>query len=235
MKTPTMLDLEKQYKGKTMAEFILHSYKESKNKREAGKRVLGLIEELKLSQITDDCNNFMKEEVFPYIWGKDFWKRDAGLYAYSFYDYFILGYGDFFKSLPTDEEIFTIFNCVTYGLVLMMHDDEAFYKHVRNSQRSEKQFNFFTKCKSDKENKKKIEHPTLENQLIKVIQEYYPDEDISESNVNLFAIQTIERLSNIQNKLINAVDESPEFGLMLSDIFKGISPEEAVSRNFKGL
>jgi hypothetical protein len=133
MATPTMLQLEEQYKGRTTAEFIIYSYKDAKNKTEAALRVIGLKENITASGLTDDFNNFMKEEIVHFLWGKDFWKRDAGLYAYSFYDFFILGYGDKFMSPPSEEEIFEIFNCVTYSIVLMMYDDNNLYQHVKKS------------------------------------------------------------------------------------------------------
>lgn len=135
-----MLELEKQYKGRTTAEFMLYSYKESKNKQGAAYRALGLIDEIKSFGIEEDFNNFMKEEIIPFIWERDFWLRDAGNYVYRFYDFFVLGFGDTFRLPPDDEQLFSVFNCTTYSLVLMIYDDEQLYHFVKKSGRK---FKFF--------------------------------------------------------------------------------------------
>lgn len=135
MNIPTMFELEEQYKGRSTAEFILNSYKDTKDKQEASLRSAGLVGEVIAAGVKVEFFYYMKEEVSPFIWGKDYWLRDAGEYAYSFYDFFVLGYGDMLKPIPTDEKIFSIFNCVTYALVLKMYDDEKFYNHVKKSGR----------------------------------------------------------------------------------------------------
>jgi hypothetical protein len=68
------------------------------------------------------------------------------------------------------------------------------------------------------------------NTLLVAVQEYYPD--VTEATLNDMAVQTIQRLSGIQNKLIEAADEFPDFASMLNDILKGMPPDEAIARNF---
>ena len=70
------------------------------------------------------------------------------------------------------------------------------------------------------------------NGLIEKLNEFYPGEDINNENVNEFALKAIERLSGIQNQLIESGEMYPEFASMLRDVLKGMSPDEAIARNF---
>ena len=139
-KIPSLQDLEKQYNGRTIAEFFMYSYSDAGNKNSTASRFISLNNELQSRKLSDDCNQFMKEMIIPNLWNKSFWKKDAGDYVYMYYDYFVLGYGDMFKRIPSDEGMFTILNCITYGIVLMMYDDQKLYKHIK---RTSKKFTLF--------------------------------------------------------------------------------------------
>lgn len=137
MEAPTMYQLMSQYKGKSISQFFIYSYNNAGNKQTAALRVTGLIEEVQALNLSEDCNQFMKDEIVDRLFNADFWKEDASEYPYLFYDYFVLGYGDMLKSIPNDEAIFSMFNCVTYGVVLLMYDDPSIYRFAKkNSGRS---------------------------------------------------------------------------------------------------
>jgi hypothetical protein len=81
-----------------------------------------------------------------------------------------------------------------------------------------------------------IEEPAEEsapgNPLVEKVKQYFPDEEINESNVNEYALKTIDRLSAIQDNLIEVSDEFPEFAAMLDDVLNGMFPDESIARNF---
>lgn len=136
MKTPSMLDLMAQYKGKTISDFFIYSFNDAGNKQEATLRAIGLIEELKSLRLQTEFDNFMREEIITRLFDIDFFKEDAKEYPYLFYDYFVLGYGDMMKVPLNDEKIFVIFNSVTYSIVLMMYEDKKLLKFIKNNLKS---------------------------------------------------------------------------------------------------
>ena len=70
------------------------------------------------------------------------------------------------------------------------------------------------------------------NPLIEKVQKYFPNEEITEANVGELAAQTIDRLSAIQDNLIEVSDEFPEFAALLDDVLNGMAPDESIARNF---
>lgn len=127
----TIIDLSKQYEGKRLVDFILYSYRDAKNFDNAAMRFAGLQDEIKKDLLFSDADAFMNEEIFPFMHEKKFWTQDAGDFINLFYDYYVLGYGDKFKPIPSDKQIFSIFNFVTYFIVLSMYQDKGFYKKVK--------------------------------------------------------------------------------------------------------
>lgn len=133
MEIPTMHQLMSQYKGKSISQFFIYSYENAGNKHTAALRAKGLIDEVQELSLSEDCNRFMKEEIVSRLFDANFWKEDASEYPYLFYDYFVLGYGDRLKSIPNDEAIFSMFNCVTYSVVLLMYDDSNIHRFVKKN------------------------------------------------------------------------------------------------------
>ena len=67
--------------------------------------------------------------------------------------------------------------------------------------------------------------------LTQILEKYYPGE-VSEENKEELAVQAIEKLSGIQDNLIEVAESYPEFATFLNDVLKGMPVEEAVARNF---
>ncbi len=73
------------------------------------------------------------------------------------------------------------------------------------------------------------------DKLVVVLQKYLPGQEVTEENKSELAVSVIEKLSGIQDNLIEIADEYPEFAMFLNDILKGMPLEEAVARNFDDL
>lgn len=74
-----------------------------------------------------------------------------------------------------------------------------------------------------------------DNQLLALVRERLPGEEVSEGNYQEMAVTLIGKLTAIQDKLVEVIDEVPEFGSFLNDVIKGIPPDEAAARNFDDL
>ena len=74
-----------------------------------------------------------------------------------------------------------------------------------------------------------------DNQLLALVRERLPGEEVSEGNYQELAVTLIGKLTAIQDKLVEVIDEVPEFGSFLNDVIKGMSPDEAAARNFDDL
>lgn len=127
------LDLEQQYKGKRLIDLIFYSKRQTLNKHDCLLRVSGLENELHELEIYKDAQGYIQKELLPHLLDKSYWKQDAGNFVYSFYDYFVLGYGDFGRSIMSDEEMFSIMNYTIYYIVSLMHinnDIEYFLSRI---------------------------------------------------------------------------------------------------------
>lgn len=73
----------------------------------------------------------------------------------------------------------------------------------------------------------------VKGQIIALVNEFVPGEDSgTEENFLPATLKALTILSNLHNKLLQVVEEFPEFGDFLNAVLKGMDPEEAVARYF---
>lgn len=73
----------------------------------------------------------------------------------------------------------------------------------------------------------------IRGKIIEIIKKFSPDSDTeNEENFLQSVYSGLSILSNLHDKLLQVVEEFPEFGDALSAILKGMSPDEAIARYF---
>lgn len=80
-----------------------------------------------------------------------------------------------------------------------------------------------------------VQQSETSTSLVSVLEKYFPGEEITEENKDEKAVAAIEKLSGIQDNLIELAEEYPEFAMFLGDIMKGMPLEEAVARNLNDI
>ena len=136
----SMQILCRQLAGITVAEYLLNLYVSTKNLDNANVTSHDLFEIVLENDLNEKTLNFYFEKIDKNLYNKGYWKKEAEDFVYSFFDYFVLGYGDLGKTPLNDSQMIAIMNYILSTLVQKMFQEKGFYKLVN---RMNKKYLFF--------------------------------------------------------------------------------------------